>query len=83
MENIKLDPNTIYGQDFSICENGYECIEVDGFLDQIIEDYELYDERIKELEQALQRFKIRCVQLQEQAHALKVENDQMKRSELA
>ncbi len=40
MENIKLDPNTIYSQDFTICANGYGCQEVDAFLDQVIEDYE-------------------------------------------
>ena len=63
---------------FTICANGYGCQEVDAFLDQVIEDYEEYDEKVQELDEALHRFQMKSAQLQEQARALQAKNQQLR-----
>jgi DivIVA domain-containing protein len=54
----------VYDKDFEVQENGYSPEEVDGFLDLIIEDYQTYDEEIKELGRVLMRYEDKINSLQ-------------------
>ncbi|MFZ4452470.1 cell division regulator GpsB [Salibacterium aidingense] len=55
MQNIRLTGKDILDKDFKSSMKGYNKDEVDQFLDIIIQDYEAYEERVKELEQQLEQ----------------------------
>ncbi|WP_261805606.1 cell division regulator GpsB [Lapidilactobacillus luobeiensis] len=48
---INLSPEDIVNKDFKKKYRGYDDAEVDPFLDQVIQDYETFRNRIKTLEQ--------------------------------
>lgn len=48
--NIKLNKECIQKKEFKKkLMGGYDCNEVDGFLDIIVEDYQYFEERIAEI----------------------------------
>ena len=47
---MNLDVNTIYEKEFSVDVRGYNAKDVDEFLDLIIEDYQNFEEIIREME---------------------------------
>src|SRR5699024_10540749 len=53
MENIQLSAKEILDKEFKTSIKGYNKDEVDQFLDIIIQDYERFEERIKELEEKI------------------------------
>lgn len=79
---MNLDASAVYEKSFTVGHEGYGCREVDLFLDAVIEDYETYDENIDRLEAALQRFKRKAVELEEQINNLSDINEELKRSML-
>ncbi len=52
---INFSPEEIVNKDFKQKYRGYDVAEVDPFLDQVIQDYEAFSNRIKTLEQENQR----------------------------
>ncbi|SDH02233.1 DivIVA domain-containing protein [Alteribacillus persepolensis] len=55
MQNIQLSAKEILDKDFKSSMKGYNKDEVDQFLDIVIQDYEAFEERINELEKALEQ----------------------------
>ncbi len=49
----KLSAQDIYDKEFSVDSRGYSANEVDSYLDQIIEDYQEYEEQTQKLSSAL------------------------------
>ena len=49
--NLNLDVDTIVNKEFSIEFKGYSPIEVDSFLDKIVQDYDTFQKIIEELNQ--------------------------------
>ncbi|WP_041090070.1 cell division regulator GpsB [Jeotgalibacillus soli] len=52
---VKLTAKEILEREFKTAMRGYKPEEVDAFLDQIIKDYEAFQERINDLEKENQR----------------------------
>lgn len=62
----KLSKNEIYEKDFKTSMRGYNQDEVDQFLDDIIKDYEAFENRIQWLETETERLKKDTTTLNEQ-----------------
>ena len=70
---MNLTAQIIYEKEFHVDLKGYAPAEVDEFLDQVIEDYQQYDEKIEELGVALTRYEAKIKELQQQIFALQTE----------
>lgn len=66
-KDTNLSAQEIYEKEFHIDMRGYAPAEVDGFLDQVIEDYQAYEEEIAELSQLIQRYEKRINELTEES----------------
>ncbi|WP_240375462.1 cell division regulator GpsB [Bacillus piscicola] len=55
MQNYRLTAKEILDKDFKTSMKGYNKDEVDQFLDQIIQDYEAFTEKIQQLEAELKK----------------------------
>ena len=66
-KDSNLSAQEIYEKEFHIDMRGYSPAEVDGFLDQVIEDYQAYEEEIAELSQLIQRYEKRINELTEES----------------
>lgn len=49
METLNLTPEQILNNEFSVEFKGYSPTEVDAFLDQILEDYQISEDNTQEL----------------------------------
>ncbi|MEF9919754.1 MAG: DivIVA domain-containing protein [Erysipelotrichaceae bacterium] len=57
MDNkFRLSVEEVLEKQFNVDFKGYASVEVDEFLDMVIEDYQHYDETIKELGNHLQNY---------------------------
>ena len=72
-KDMNLTAQIIYEKEFHVDLKGYAPAEVDEFLDQVIEDYQQYDEKIEELGVALTRYEAKIKELQQQIFALQTE----------
>jgi len=69
-ENIaKLTAKEILEREFKTAMRGYKPEEVDAFLDQIIKDYEAFQERIDELEKENQRLQQQTIETPKRSQA--------------
>lgn len=57
MASIKFSPKDIFEQDFKTSMRGYSKEEVDEFLDDVIRDYEAYEELVKTLREENSKLK--------------------------
>ena len=55
----------------------YSALELDMFLDEIVEDYESFDESIQELSQAVMRYEEKIKELQQEIYTLQNENQSL------
>lgn len=67
-EDLRLSAQDIYDKEFHVEDHGYSPAEVDTLLDQVIEDYQTYDDKIRELGKALLRYE-ECMKELEAANA--------------
>lgn len=74
MSEMNLTAQVIYEKEFHVDVKGYAPVEVDEFLDQIIEDYQSYDEKVEELSQAVIRYEEKIKELQTEIYNLQNEN---------
>lgn len=74
---MNLTAQQIYEKEFHVDLKGYAPAEVDEFLDQIIEDYQVYEEKVEELGQAITRYEEKIKELQQQVFALQNENQNL------
>ena len=73
-KDFNLSAQLIYEKEFQVDMKGYSTAQVDEFLDLIIEDYQMYDEKIEELGQAVTRYEAKINELREKASALQNQN---------
>lgn len=73
-KELNLTAKDIYDKEFHVDVRGFSCEEVDEFLDQIIEDYQLFEEKIAELGKALARYEEKNKELQQTIQVLQKEN---------
>ncbi|QIK69991.1 DivIVA domain-containing protein [Erysipelothrix sp. HDW6C] len=52
----KLTTDAILGKEFNIDFKGYSAVEVDQFLDDVMQDYEFFEGIIKEQKELLDRY---------------------------
>ena len=76
-KDMNLTAQEIYEKEFHVDLKGYAPAEVDEFLDQVIEDYQKYDEKVEELGAALTRYEDKIKELQQQIFALQSENQNL------
>lgn len=55
--DIQLGVNAIFEKDFKTAFRGYDREEVDEFLDVIIQDYKVFQERIAALEEEVKNYR--------------------------
>lgn len=63
---FRLTAQQIYDKEFPSKEKGYDADQVDSFLDDIIEDYQDFDDQSRELSSALIHSNERVVQLEQE-----------------
>lgn len=73
-KDFNLSAQLIYEKEFQVDMKGYSTAQVDEFLDLIIEDYQMYDEKIEELGQAVTRYEAKINELREKVSALQNQN---------
>lgn len=74
---MNLTAQEIFEKEFHVDIKGYAPAEVDEFLDLIIEDYQVYDEKMGELGQALSRYEEKIKELQQEIYTLQSENQNL------
>lgn len=65
MASIIYTPRDIYEQEFKTSLRGFDKVEVDEFLDNVISDYELFLAEIKKLKQENAELKAKVAELEE------------------
>jgi DivIVA domain-containing protein len=76
-KDMNLSAQAIYEKEFHVDLKGYAPGEVDEFLDQVIEDYQSYDEKIEELGAALTKYEDKIKELQQTIYTLQSENQNL------
>ena len=76
-KDMNLTAQEIYEKEFHVDLKGYAPVEVDEFLDMVIEDYQKYDEKVEELGAAVTRYEEKIKELQQQLFALQSENENL------
>lgn len=77
-KDMNLTAQDVYSKEFHVDLKGYAPAEVDEFLDQVIEDYQGYDEKIEELGQAVTRYEEKIKELQQELVVLRSDNNKLK-----
>lgn len=67
MASIKYSPRDIYEQEFKTSLRGFDKVEVDEFLDDVISDYELFLAEIKKLKKENEELRAKVKDLEETA----------------
>lgn len=65
-KNFQLSVQDILNKQFNVDFKGYSANEVDAFLDDVIADYQAYEEMLKETSQTLQRYEETIEELKNQ-----------------
>ena len=68
MANLIFSPKDILQQEFKTKMRGYDPVEVDEFLDNIIKDYESYNKEILALQEENDRLNAKIDQLSKRLH---------------
>lgn len=71
--DMNLTAQVIYEKEFQVDLKGYSATQVDEFLDQVIEDYQTFEEKIDEYGETITRYEVRIKELQQQIFALQTE----------
>ena len=75
---LTLDANTIYNKEFSGTNPGYDALQVDAFLDTIIEDYEKMKNYIIENEKTIDELTKKNTYLSQELDEVQTENATLK-----
>lgn len=75
----KLTAQDIYDKEFTVDARGYSANEVDSYLDQIIEDYQDYEEQTQKLSSALVSCDQRIKELTDENAALRQNEESLNR----
>ena len=66
MENINYAPKDILQKEFKQKMRGYDPNDVDGFLDDVIKDYETFNKELQSLSDENERLKVQVDELNKQ-----------------
>ena len=66
MENINYTPKDILQKEFKQKMRGYDPNDVDGYLDEIIKDYETFNKELQSLSDENERLKVQVDELNKQ-----------------
>lgn len=75
---LKFTPNQIVKAKFSGVEKGYDPLEVDEFLDKIIEDYQQFDPILRQMEEQKETISKQKLEIEKWKKALLEAKDQIK-----
>ena len=56
MEKLNLNPEEILNKSFKTAFKGYDPNEVDAYLDQILEDYQIMEDNVQELLDMIKKY---------------------------
>ena len=76
MEKLNLSPEDILNKEFEVDFKGYSAAEVDAYLDLILEDYQIMEDNVQELLDAIST-------LQDQVKDLTAKNVELEGRKLA
>ncbi|MBR5341614.1 MAG: DivIVA domain-containing protein [Erysipelotrichaceae bacterium] len=76
MDKLNLTPEDILNKEFNVDFKGYSPAEVDNFLDNVLEDYQIMEENIQQLLDAIQT-------LQDQVKDLTAKNIELEGRKMA
>lgn len=74
MEKVNLTVDEILNKEFNVDFKGYSAAEVDGFLDLVLEDYQIFEENIAALSKEAEDLKAALDEAK--AHNLELESRQ-------
>lgn len=75
---MHLTAEKVYEKEFHVTDVGFKCVEVDRVLDQVIEDYQTYEEKIAELKHVISKYEVANRVLQEQIDIMKANIEENK-----
>ena len=76
MEKLNLSPEEILNKEFNVDFKGYSPAEVDSFLDKVLEDYQIMEDNIQQLLDAVST-------LQDQVRELTAKNVELEGRKMA
>jgi DivIVA domain-containing protein len=75
---LHLDSNKIYHKEFEGTKPGYDALQVDSFLDIVIQDYETFESYVAETDAKIEQLTSTLTMLNEQITTLEAENISLK-----
>ncbi len=79
-QKINLDIDTILNKEFNIEFKGFSPIEVDTFLDQVVQDYDTYQKIVADLKEQVDLYRNATDKLKARVIELENKIDMMERS---
>ncbi len=76
--HLHLEPSTLYHKEFSGTNPGYDALQVDTFLDYVIEDYQTFEEYADSLENTIADYDVKFKVLNQQLSDVQAENANLK-----
>lgn len=74
MEKVNLTVDEILNKEFNVDFKGYSAAEVDGFLDLVLEDYQIFEENLAAMAKEIEELKASLDEAK--AHNLELESRQ-------
>lgn len=75
---LHLDSNKVYHKEFTGTKPGYDALQVDTFLDIVLQDYESFEAYIKESQDEIEQLKDKINLLKSSLMKLQTENARLK-----
>lgn len=66
IQNVQLKAEDILNKQFNVDFKGYNAAQVDEFLDVVLQDYQVYEEKMREVSEMLQKYEAMIEDLRRQ-----------------
>lgn len=66
IQNVQLKAEDILNKQFNVDFKGYNAAQVDEFLDVVLQDYQVYEEKMREVSEMLQKYEVMIEDLRRQ-----------------
>ena len=77
--HLHLEPSTLYHKEFSGTNPGYDALQVDTFLDYVIQDYQTFEEYADSLESQISEYEVKFKVLNQEMSDVQAENANLKK----
>ncbi len=77
--HLHLEPSTLYHKEFSGTKPGYDALQVDTFLDIVIEDYQTFETYADSLEAQIADYDVKFKIINQQMSDVQAENANLKK----